>query len=77
MIGEYVGNQKYQHLVKYEKTTILFYAIVENNSADICLPISETHRILTKYGLDKVPMISQGTYATYDTLCDKLEFLFK
>ena len=38
MIGEYVGNQNYQHLVLYPKVTILFYAMVENSSPKICLP---------------------------------------
>lgn len=42
LIGEYVGNQDYQHLVKYKKQTILFYAIVENlNGSEICMPPSQ------------------------------------
>ena len=30
MVGEYCGNPDFQHLVKYDKTTIYFYAVVEN-----------------------------------------------
>jgi hypothetical protein len=32
MTGEYCGNQKYQHLVKYERVTIYWFAVVENDS---------------------------------------------
>ena len=32
MIGEYVGNSEYQHLVRYSDITILFYGIVDNLS---------------------------------------------
>ena len=28
LIGEYVGSQDHQHLVKYSRTTLIFYAIV-------------------------------------------------
>ena len=30
LIGEYCGNQKYQHLVKYNEIMIYFYALVDN-----------------------------------------------
>jgi hypothetical protein len=56
LVGEYVGNQDYQHLVSYQKTTILFYALVDNYSPDICLPITKTMSLLTRIGLDKVTM---------------------
>jgi hypothetical protein len=32
LVGEYCGNPDFQHLVKYEETTIFFYALVEANS---------------------------------------------
>lgn len=35
-IGEYIGNIECQHLVKYPRETIIFYAIVDNNSPKIC-----------------------------------------
>jgi len=28
LVGEYVGSQEHQHLVKYSRVTIIFYAIV-------------------------------------------------
>ncbi len=77
MIGEYVGNQDYQHLVKYQKMTILFYAMVENTSEDICLPVTHTMNFLNKFNLDKVSYTNEGTFNTYDDLCDKIETLYK
>lgn len=35
-IGEYIGNVKCQHLVKYPEETIVFYAIVDNLSSKMC-----------------------------------------
>jgi hypothetical protein len=32
LIGEYIGSQEHQHLVKYSRVTIIFYAIVKNDS---------------------------------------------
>lgn len=32
LIGEYIGSQEHQHLVKYSRVTIIFYAVVSNNS---------------------------------------------
>jgi len=36
MVGEYIGSQDYQHLVKYSRVTIIFYAIVGNDSEESC-----------------------------------------
>lgn len=72
-----MGNQNYQHLVKYSKVTILFYAMINNSSADISLPISQTMALLTKYGLDKVTYTNEGSFTSYDDLCDKLLNLYK
>ena len=37
-VGEYCGNAAYQHLVKYDKIQLHFYAIVENEAEDTCIP---------------------------------------
>lgn len=34
LVGEYVGNYYLQHLVKYPRETIIFYAVTDNNSND-------------------------------------------
>ena len=38
LVGEYIGSQEHQHLVKYSRVTIIFYAVVENMSMKDCLP---------------------------------------
>ena len=35
-VGEYIGNPACQHLVKYPRETIVFYAVVDNKSKKIC-----------------------------------------
>lgn len=32
LIGEYIGSKEHQHLVKYSRTTIIFYAVVDHKS---------------------------------------------
>lgn len=30
LVGEYIGSDDHQHLVKYSRVTLIFYAIVDN-----------------------------------------------
>jgi hypothetical protein len=32
LVGEYIGSQDHQHLVMYSRVSLIFYAIVDNNS---------------------------------------------
>ncbi len=72
MIGEYVGNQDYQHLVKYQKTTILFYAIVDNCSKDTCIPLEQAFGLLRKYNFDTVTVTEMGSFTTFESLAAAL-----
>lgn len=54
LIGEFIGAQEHQHLVKYSRVTIIFYAIVENNSSEDCWPCDKAWTFFNKWGLDKV-----------------------
>ena len=54
LVGEYIGSQDHQHLVKYSRVTIIFYAAVQNNSMVDCLPCDEAWALFDKWGLDKV-----------------------
>jgi hypothetical protein len=38
LIGEYIGSQEHQHLVKYSRVTLIFYAVVTNSSVEDCWP---------------------------------------
>lgn len=77
MVGEYIGSQEHQHLVKYSRVTIIFYAIVDNYSEDSCWPCSKAWQLFQKYGLDVVHIKSLGIYNNYGALCDQLEKTFK
>lgn len=41
-IGEYCGNDKHQHITIYKNIEIIFFAIVENNSKNICMPVEKS-----------------------------------
>lgn len=62
MIGEFVGNQNFQHLVKYARPTIIFYAVVENSSDDYCWHPAKSRQFFENFGLDSVPMSSIGKF---------------
>jgi hypothetical protein len=72
LVGEYVGAQEHQHMVKYNRRTLIFYAIVENNSGMICWPHERALTLFQKHELDSVKIESLGLYNTYDGLCDAL-----
>ena len=77
LVGEYVGNQEHQHMVLYNRETLIFYAVVVNNSPEICLPIDQALDLLKRYNLDVVTITSLGLYSTFDTLCDGLVKTFR
>ena len=66
LIGEYIGSDEHQHLVKYSRVTIIFYAVVDNNSADDCWPCDQAWDLFMKYNLDKVHIESLGLFSNYD-----------
>jgi len=54
LIGEYIGSDEHQHLVKYSRTTIIFYAIVDNSSEEECWPCEQAWAFFKKYNMDMV-----------------------
>lgn len=77
LIGEYVGSDEHQHLVKYSRTTIIFYAIVNNHSAEECWPCEKSWAFFKKYNMDKVHIQSLGMFNDYDNLCNSLCKIFQ
>lgn len=77
LIGEYIGSAEHQHLVKYSRVTIIFYAVVDNTSADDCWPCDRAWRLFAKYSLDKVHAVSLGRFSNFDALADCLCTTFK
>jgi hypothetical protein len=77
LVGEYVGSQEHQHLVKYSRVTIIFYAMVDNYSNDTCIPCDQAWAFFGKYGIDKGIIESIGKFTNYDQMCDKMCTVFK
>jgi hypothetical protein len=65
LVCEYVGHEDHQHLVKYAKPALLFYAMVTNDIQDesSCVPPPEAYRFFEEYGLETVPLKLLGEYA--------------
>ena len=77
MIGEYVGNPKCQHLVKYNKISILFYAIVPNEGHLNCILPEESYEFFNQWGLDKVSLERVGLYSDFEVMKKDLEKVYK
>ena len=77
LIGEYIGSQEHQHLVKYSRVTCIFYAVVANNSFEDCWPCEKAWKLFDKWGLDKVAIKTLGSFDDYDQMCDSLCRVFK
>ena len=77
LVGEYIGSQDHQHLVKYSRVTLIFYAVVDNYSEESCWPCSQAWSFFKKYSLDVVHIQSLGVFSNYGQLCDQLEKTFK
>ena len=54
LVGEYIGSQEHQHLVKYSRVTLIFYAIVPKDSETTCIPCHKATQFFEKYKLDFV-----------------------
>ena len=77
LVGEYIGSQDHQHLVMYTRVSLIFYAIVDNNSTDSCIPCDQAWSFFSKYNLDKVHITSLGQFNDYNKMCDVLCKTFK
>lgn len=75
-VGEYVGNQYHQHLIRYMKHTILFFGIVINDSCENSVPIIEAFKKFKEFKLDVVPYEYIGIAESFDELTVKLHKLY-
>lgn len=76
-VGEYIGSIEHQHMVKYNRVTIIFYAVVDNHSPEICWPSNQALQLFKKYDLDVVNITSLGLYNDYESLCNALYNSFR
>eukprot|EP00347_Sterkiella_histriomuscorum_P011394 403372627 len=77
LVAEYIGNIEHQHMVKYNQTTLIFYAVVENYSPDICWPTDQALDFFKRYDLNVVRIESHGLYNSYEMLCNGLYKVFR
>ena len=61
-VGEFIGAQEHQHMVKYNRTTVIFYAVVNNYSSEICWPTERALDLFKRYQLDVVKVDSLGLF---------------
>jgi hypothetical protein len=64
-------------MVKYNRVTVIFYAVVDNNSAEIGWTNERNVELFKKYDLDQVSVESRGIYSTFNDLCDGLYQTFR
>lgn len=76
-VGEYCGNQAYQHLVKYTEIDIIFVAVIDNESKVTSLPPSEAFKVFEKYKLKAVGHEKVGVYNNWNDLNRKLIEIYK
>jgi hypothetical protein len=68
LIGEFVGKEGCQHIVAYEKESIIFYTIVKNDSYDPSLLPETCTDIFKRYNMLCVPVESKGCVETLEAL---------
>jgi len=64
-------------MVKYNRETLIFYAVVDNHSPDICWTHDRALQLFQKYEMDCVKIESLGLYDSFDSLCDRLHKAFR
>ncbi|CAG9319447.1 unnamed protein product [Blepharisma stoltei] len=76
IVGEYTGNQDYQHLIRYSKISLVFFALVDNNSVVTCKPPLKALQFFRKFNLEHVKMQKFGNLHSVLDLYEKLKGLF-
>ena len=77
LIGEYIGNPNFKHIVKYQKEEIKFFAIVNNDSPFSCLPVVESFYIFKKFNIQSVKVNKIGTFSNKVEMYQRLKLLIK
>lgn len=77
MVGEYVGNKDFEHIVKYTQETIKFYAVVDNNSGFSCLPVLEAFFWFRVFSIETVKVKKIGRFEKAKIMFEELERVFE
>ena len=68
LVAEFVTEQNGSLVMKYSRTKLIFYTIVEHASAEPCLPFDRGLAFFRKFGLTHVPVEKLGTYSSQEEL---------
>lgn len=79
LVGEYCGNQEFQHLIKYNEISIYFYALVDNDKdcEDSCSPPEKVFDFCKKHSLKHVKFHDFGSFDDFISLNMKLHEIFE
>ena len=79
LVGEYCGNQEFQHLIKYNEISIYFYALVDNDKDcdDSCFPPQKVFDFCKKHNLRHVKFHDFGSFDDFIALNMKLHGIFE
>lgn len=77
LVGEYVGHPDLQHLVRYDRETITFYAISDHTTTETCIPVISGFNFFKRFGLDYVKCENVGSYNNLTQFYIFLEELFR
>jgi hypothetical protein len=77
MVGEYVGHPDLQHLVRYERETIIFYALSKHDQTATCIPILQSYDFFQRHSLDYVKCVNAGCFRVLSVFYGFLEELFR
>lgn len=72
LVGEYCGHAIRQHLVKYDKESIIFYAVVPKDCRVPCWPMKKTFDFFEEAALERVKLDIEKGISTIDQLSDAI-----
>jgi hypothetical protein len=77
LVGENVGDENHAHIKLYSEKDIIFYAMVQNDSEEICLPVNQMKNILSgKYGFNIVSIIQSPKLESIEELSEYMEKVY-
>ena len=77
LIGEYIGNPNFKHIVTYQNEEIKFFAIVNNDSPYSCVPVLESFYIFKRFSIPRVKINKIGTFSNKVEMYKRLKLLIK
>lgn len=69
LCGTYIDNSKFDCLVRYQRPSLVFHAIVDNETnVSSCLSPTESYDFFSRWGLSSTPLTKVGEYNNFDDI---------